>query len=266
MRPGPCILERALTDIFSELEEDIRRDRLKQLWQKYGQWFVGFAVLCVAAAGGYVWWQSHVKAQADTAAESFEAASALIASGNVDAAVAAYGAIASGAGGYAHFATLRQAALTLEKGDQPGAVALYDKLAASDADDRIKAVARIRAAYASVDVETPDALKNRVATLAGDADPWRFAAREIMAIADIRAGRRAEALAAFDALIADEAAPPALKERARRLAAWLRGGAVIPPPPKPPQAEAPAAPDPAEGAAAVPPQDPAAPAAPAQPQ
>ncbi len=249
-----------MTDIFAELEDDIRRDRLKQLWNKYGVWFVAFAVLCVAAAAGWTAWRAYDKRQADAQAEAYVAVGALINEGRIDEAVAAYATMAAeGRDGYRTLAAFRQAALTLQKGDVAGAVAIYDKIAGSDADPRLKAAAAIRAAYASADVDAPDALKARVAPYLGDAEPWRFLARDISAYADYRAGRGPEAQAAFAALAADEAAPDGLRERARRFAAFLAGGGVIPAPPRPAAAASPEPAAPAPPSEAAPDAPPAAP-------
>lgn len=228
-----------MTDIFQEVEEDLRRERLNQVWKRYGGVFLTVAVLAVAATGGFVFWRQYQQSQMEDAAQTYQAAIELARANDLDGALAAFGAIAdNGRDGYRVLALFQQAGLLLARGDVRGALAVYDRVANSDADGRLKALARLRAAQALADVEEPDVLKNRVAPFAGDDNPWRFEAREIQAVADYRAGRQAEALAAYQALAADEKAPEGLRDRSRRMAAFVAGGAILPAP----AAETPAAP------------------------
>jgi hypothetical protein len=232
-----------LVDIFHEIEEDLRRDKLNRLWVRYGAAFLTVAVLAVAVTAGVVFWGQYRDSAAKHAADEFAAADKLVAAGDRDGALAAFAAIsAQGGQGYPTLALFREAGLVLSKGDLQGGLAIYDRIASSGADERLKAIARLRAAYAVSDTETPDVLKNRVADFIGDGNPWRFQAREIQAYADFRAGRLKEAADAFAALAADTAAPDTLRERAARLSAFIQGGAILSPAPQPGAAAAPAAP------------------------
>ena len=232
-----------MVDIFHEVEEDLRRDKLNRLWGRYGTAFLSVAVLAVVVTAGVVFWGQYQDNAAKRAADEFASADKLVAQGDRDGALAAFGAIAGQSGqGYPVLALFRQASLVLSKGDLQGGLAVYDRIASSGADDRLKTIARLRAAYAVSDTETPDVLKNRVADFIGPDNPWRFQAREIQAYADFRAGRLKEAGDAFAAIAADPAAPDGLRERAARLSAFMQGGAILPPALQPgaPPAPAPA--------------------------
>lgn len=248
-----------MSDIFHEVEEDLRRDKLNQLWKRYGTLFLTVAVLAVAATAGIVFWRQHEANQREAAANAFNAAGDMGLNQNTDGALAAFGAIAAEGGeGYPVLALFREAVLHVAKSDIQGALATYDKIGASAADPRLKALARLKAAYLVADIETPAVLKNRVADLAGDDSPWRFQAREIQAFADFRSGAMAEAAAAYGGIAADPAAPAGLKARAGKMAAYISGGGTPVAPPKPPAA--PAVPAPAVPGAAAPPAGTAPPA------
>lgn len=235
-----------MTDIFHEVEEDLRRDRLNKVWARYGTVFLAIAVLAVAATAAFVWWRGQQQVNREIAAETFAAADEKAASGDLDGALAAYGEIAApGGAGYPTLALFRQASLLTAKNDVQGALALYDRISSSAADDRLKALAQIRAAFTVADTEAPDVLKKRVSAFLGDDNPWRFEARELTAFADFRARNEDAAAAAYAALAADEAAPATLRDRAGKMASFLRGGAVLPPAatePVAPPVETPAAP------------------------
>jgi hypothetical protein len=244
-----------LTDIFHEVEEDLRRDKLNQLWKRYGTLFMTVAVLVVAATSAVVLWRQYTDNQRNQAANEFNAATDRAVAGDLDGALAGYEAIAARGGeGYPVLALFREVEVRLAKSDLQGAIAVYDRIAGSAADARLKALARIRAAYLVADIESPEVLKNRVAEFTGDDNPWRFPARDLQAWADYRAGRAAEAGEAYAKLATDPAAPAGLKDRAAKLSVYIKGGGALPPPPQRPAAApavpaTPAAPPPAEATA-----------------
>ena len=42
-----------MADIFHEVDEEVRREQLKKLWERYSIHFIALAVLIVAAVGGW---------------------------------------------------------------------------------------------------------------------------------------------------------------------------------------------------------------------
>src|SRR5438046_3952308 len=123
-------LESSVSDIFHEVDEEVRREQLKKLWDRYGNYVVAAAFLLVAAVAawrGYMWWEAKKAAESGAA---FEAASTLAETGKRSEAEAAFAKIAvDGTAGYRHLARLREAA-ELAQGDAKAAVAVYDKIAA----------------------------------------------------------------------------------------------------------------------------------------
>ncbi|MGB7021418.1 MAG: tetratricopeptide repeat protein, partial [Xanthobacteraceae bacterium] len=70
-----------MTDIFNEVDEEVRREQLNKLWERYGIYLVALCVLIVAGVGawrGYEWWQSQ---QAAKSGAAFEQAVALAQAG-----------------------------------------------------------------------------------------------------------------------------------------------------------------------------------------
>lgn len=253
-----------MTDIFHEVEEDLRRERLNKVWARYGSIFLTIAVLAVAATGGFVWWRGQQQAGREAAAEAFAAADGLAASGDLDGALKAYGEIsAPGGEGYPTLALFREASLLTARNDVQGALAIYDRIANGSADANLKALAQIRAAMTVADTEDPAILKNRVAPFMGDDSPWRYEARELTAFAEFRARNEAAAADAYAALAADENAPATLRGRAGNMAAFLRGGAVMPEAATAPAAPTEATPAPETTPAPAEATDPAAAATPA---
>jgi hypothetical protein len=87
-----------VADIFQEVDEEVRREQLKKLWERHGHYVVALAVLivlAVAAWRGYEYWQA--KKAAETGA-AFEAALTLSEQGKHEEAAAAVAKIAAAGG------------------------------------------------------------------------------------------------------------------------------------------------------------------------
>ena len=96
-----------MADIFQEVQEDLRRDRLKAIWDRYGTAIVVVAALIVAGVGGWRAYGSYQAQAAATAGDRYEAAAKLAEDGKSDEARKAFAAIvADGPAGYRAIARL----------------------------------------------------------------------------------------------------------------------------------------------------------------
>ncbi len=118
-----------MSEIFSEIDDDLRREKLKQLWDRYSIVLIAAAILIVAAVGG---WRGYMYLEAKKAAEAgsaFEAAILLSEQGKRAEAEAAFAKIAAdGSKGYRGLARLRAAAEAATR-DPQAAGKLYDAIA-----------------------------------------------------------------------------------------------------------------------------------------
>ncbi len=65
-----------MSDIFQEVEEDVRRERYEQLWKKYGNYMVAAAIVVVMAVGGYQLWKTYDLRQREQISDRYQAAQA----------------------------------------------------------------------------------------------------------------------------------------------------------------------------------------------
>lgn len=204
-----------MADLFDEVEEVIRRDRLLALWRRTRTPFIaGVVVLALAMSVAAVWRSWRAEQMLDDA-QRYEAALAAGAAGAADLATLAD----KGGGGYALLARLRDAALAEERGDRTAAEALYDRLAA---DAQVPApyrdLALLFAVMAQAETGDPEALLTRLAPqLENDRAPWRFSACETAAALALRKGDVPRAEVLLRRLVDDQDAPPSLRQRARRV-------------------------------------------------
>jgi hypothetical protein len=209
-----------LSDIFQEVDEEVRREQLKKLWDRYGILVVIAAVLVVAGIGawrGYQWWEAKKAAEAGAA---FEAASTLAETGKHSEAEAAFAKVAvDGTAGYRHLARLREAA-ELAQGDAKAAVAVYDKIAADGSVGPVlQDLAALRAGALLLDTASFAEARQRLEPLTGDDRTFRHTARELLVLAAWRAGDSTAAKRWFDMIIADVQTPAATRSRVEMLMA-----------------------------------------------
>jgi len=210
-----------LSDIFREVEEDLRRERAEDLWKSYGAYVLGGAVALVAIVGGVSWWNAARQSAAEDTASKFVAAGELVAEGDTVAAADAFTAIAQSAGGgYEAVASLRAAGLQAQAGDVEGAVATYDAIAAGSGDSTLKGLASLKAALLMADTASTDELKIRLTPLADGSSPWRFSALELLGYVSLRDNDTTAAGEYYQQLADATGAPPLARERARDM---LRG-------------------------------------------
>src|ERR1700754_2012346 len=103
--------------LIREVDEELRRDRMRKLWRQTGPWIIAGAVAVVLGVAGYegwTWWQ---KSQAAASSDQFYAATALADGTDLAGAQKALDAvIATGSGAYPTLAKFREAALLAKNG------------------------------------------------------------------------------------------------------------------------------------------------------
>jgi hypothetical protein len=241
-----------VSDIFHEVEEEVRRERLEKIWKEYGDYFVAAACLLVIAAAGLQLWRVYDQRARGTASEAYMQAEQLYESGQTDLAAQSFAHIASTApGGYAAVARLQEADAMMASGKHDDAIALYKKIAAGD--NRILGeVARIHEAWGIVDTSSRTDIETLLAPLTDPNNAWRYTAREILAYWDYRNGQVEKASQEFATIAAASGTPAQLHARAIAMATFLKAGGDkdYGQVPAPPEIAPPAAPP---SAAVVPP-------------
>lgn len=207
-----------MADIFQEVDEEVRREQLHKLWQRYGNLFIAACILVVAAVGawrGYEWWQNK---KAGESGAAFETAVTLAEAGKHQEAEAAFAKLAAeGSAGYRPLARLREAA-EMARTDRPAAVKAYDELAADkSAGQVIDDLAALRAGFLLVDTAPYSQIRERLEPLTVADKTFRHSARELLALSAWRSGDMTAARQWTDMIITDTGSPPGSRSRAEVL-------------------------------------------------
>lgn len=213
-----------MSDIFTEVDEAIRREQFKKLWDRHGWLAIAAAIVVVLSVGGwrgYEWWEAKKAAQAGAA---YDTAADLIEQGKLTEAETALGKVADeGTSGYRVLARLRAAGALGER-DRAAAVTAYDAVAKdSSVDKLLQELASVRAALLLVDTAPLAEMTQRLEPLAQPGGTYRHTARELLALAALRASDNAAAKKWIDMILGDADTPQSVRTRMDVLTALTEG-------------------------------------------
>ena len=211
-----------MADIFHEVDEEVRREQLKKLWDRYSIYLIALAVLIVAGMAAWRGYEYWVAKKAAAAGAEFEAAIALNEEGKRAAAEAAFAKVASEApAGYRVLARMR-AAGALAQSKPADAVKAYDEISA-DASLRTiwQDLAAVRAGLLVVDTAPLADMRRRLDPVAEPTRSFRHTARELLALSAWRNHDVAAARRYIDMIAGDAESPIGVRARADVLSALI---------------------------------------------
>ncbi|HEX4711026.1 tetratricopeptide repeat protein [Phenylobacterium sp.] len=208
-----------MTDLFEEVEEQLRSDRYRTLVRKAAPWVLALAAAALAVALGVWGWQQYNQQVTGKASEQYSAALAALAQGDEAKAVQLWGEVAkSPSKAYKSLALMELGAAKLAGGkpeDIKAAVSLFDQAAAASPDDLIGDAARLKSAFAILDTAPFAEVEGRLSPLMKDGHPYRVQAREALAFTKLMKGDTAGARSDFVVVSLLPDAPESARQRAK---------------------------------------------------
>jgi hypothetical protein len=187
-----------LTDLFEEVEEQLRSERYRTLAVRALPWVLGVAAVALIAIFG-VWGLNQYRGQqAARASEQYAAGLEAISAGRRDQALQLWTAVSkSPSRAYRSLALMQLGGLRLVDRDTAGAVKLFDQAADAAPDNIIGDAARLKSAFALLDTKPYSEVEARLKPLMEDGRPYRVQAREALGFAKLMAGNTAGARGDF---------------------------------------------------------------------
>lgn len=215
-------------NIFREVDEELRSDRMRALWRRFAPFVIGAAVAVVAIVAINEGWTWYHRNNAASSSDELYAAFELIDGGDLAAAQTQLNTlIADGSGSYPVLAQFRKAGVLATEGKTAEAVAAYDALSNSLSNTRLRELALVLGGTLMVDAGSLADVESRVSSIAAEGSPLRNAAREALGLAQYKAGDFAAAQASFEAVINDPLSQSTVRNRmGYYLAQLLAEGAV----------------------------------------
>lgn len=205
--------------LLREVEEEIRRERVAKLWDKYGVYIIGLGIAMLAGIFGYQLWHGRQVTLANEGGALYESAVRATGDGKADEALKEFETLADGGHrGYAALATLQSAGADVKAGKLDEALVQFDKVAKdSTADPLLKSFATLQGASLRLGKADLPEMRNRLNDLAADGNPWRHYARELLGLAAYKAGDTVAASKEFDRILSDTGTPQGVSARVRVL-------------------------------------------------
>jgi hypothetical protein len=214
-----------MSDIIREVDEELRREKLANIWKNYGGYIAAGAFLIVAATAGWRGYEYYAEKQAEAASARFASAQKLAAdaSKNDEAKAAFDGLIKDSPYAYKLLSRFANAAEIGEKNPAEGAAA-FDAIANdTSVEATLRDLARIRGVALIVDSADIAEIHKRLAPALAQGSAFRHSAKELLALVHVRVGDQTSAQKLFLELAFDPETPSALRNRAQRLQSFLFG-------------------------------------------
>jgi len=220
-----------LADIFEEVEEGLRQDRMRQLWQKYGFLAYLSAALLLGSVGLYEYLKHRNTERIETQARAYELASNALENRDYEDAAAQFSALleqdveVSAAAGHLLARTRLEGNGDIEAASQT----LLDTTRISKGSEiqAIDALALIKSAYLQSDLLDREALENLLLPLTGKDTGFSALANELLAAKALADGDIETARRGFTALRFAENVPPGVIVRANQALAGLPAAPLV---------------------------------------
>ena len=232
-----------MTDLFEEVEEQLRTDRYKQFARKVMPWFIGGAAALVVATLGYWGYDTYRTGQVSKAADQYAAAIEAFTANDREKARQLWTEVSKAqSGAYKSLSLMHLAAYAVEQKKTDEAVKLYDEAAKVATDPLVGDAARLKSAFALLDTASLKDMEARLKPLMEEGHPYRVQAREALAFAKLNAGDLAGARGDFVVLSQLLDAPQGAQARAqaaiglidsgsaKAVPAVVKEAAILPPP------------------------------------
>ena len=212
-----------VSDIFREIDEELRRDNLLKLWSRYGRYIVALAVLVLVIAGGIVAWRDHQLSERRAQSMRYSSALSLVREGKDADAAKVFAA---------HCAGRRRATVRSLRSRRPSCwrnrvIARGPRRPMTVSPRRAGSIPPFansqhcsRSCKGMPDAD-PHSVIDRLAPMTSPGNPWRSTALELTAAARLKAGDKSGALEVYKTLADDLAAPQGMRARAAEMAAAL---------------------------------------------
>jgi hypothetical protein len=206
-----------------EVDENLRRDQLRDFFKKNGTWLIAAVVLFLVASGGFIWWKQHEVNRSGAEVERLAEIYKNIGAGNLAQAPEQLAELSnSGSKAVRASALFARAALALQQSDTKLATSTYKSIAEdSSMPQAYRDAALIRETSLEFDQIQPQDVIARLEPLAKPGEPWFGSAGEMTALALIKQGKKQEAGQLFATIAKDNGVPETIRTRAVQVAGTL---------------------------------------------
>jgi hypothetical protein len=216
----------ALVDFLEEVDEQLRSERYVNALKRLAPWITGLLALALLGYLGYWGYKTYQEWEITKAALAYEDGLAALEKNDAAAARAAFqSAGQSGAAGYKTLALMQLGNLSAADNKPQDAAKSYDAAAAAAPNPIFGDLARLKAAEVLLDTAPLAQIQIRLQPLTKAKRPYAAQAKEALALAELKAGRFADARRDFFSLMLSIDTPQAVRQRSQAAVELIDQGA-----------------------------------------
>lgn len=216
-----------MVDVFSEVDEQLRAERLRSFMQRAVPAFIAALILSVLAVAGVEGWQMYQSNRSAKASQTYQAAVNTGAAGDVDKAFQQFDDLAKHGGPYQALALMQQGGIRMGQDKSAEAAALFDKAAGASKSPIVSDMAALKSAYATMDTAPLASLEAKLTPLIAPDRPYHIQAREALALARLANGKAADAKKDLVAVANQLDTPDSARQRAQAIIALIDSGTGV---------------------------------------
>jgi hypothetical protein len=216
-----------VSDVFEEVEEQLRSDRYKALALRLLPWVVGALALALVAALGVWGWREYTERESAKASETYSQALDAFGAGKLDHAKRLWTEVStSRSRSYKTLALMQLGGMEMADDNAAAAVRHFDAAAEAAPSPVLEDAARLKSALALVDTAPLKDMEARLKPLMEEGRPYRIQAREALAFAKLMGGDLTGARGDFVVLALNSDASQDVRQRAEAAKGLIDSGAV----------------------------------------
>jgi hypothetical protein len=198
-----------MSEVFDEIADDLRRQKLNEFWKENGNWIIGGAIAAVLLTGLLAFWRQWQYQH------NMKATTELVQLISTSDTAKLENFAKTGRKNQAMVARFIAAGKHVSKHEDAQAIAIYNEIAGTSGLDRVwRELALIQSISLRLDKDPPQALEKDLEELSGDNHAWRYSARELAALLAARQGQMQKAVMLLEKITSDPDAPADARNRA----------------------------------------------------
>ncbi len=200
------MLRKGMDDLFHEIQEDIRLEKIQKFWQSYGNYIVAGLVAVVIISASVTYWRHHQYKVRVEESQLYSAALGLAQDGKVEAAIASLAALSGRGGTYAALADFHRAALLTKqqktKTPSQEAIKIYEQISRNrSVDAKLRHLATLHLVMGQVGTAEPKPMMELLRVAKVGSNPWSVLNSEMMAVLAHKSGDVAQAKSIYEDLL-----------------------------------------------------------------
>ena len=211
-----------MDDIFKEVDEELREERLTKIWKRIGPYVIGILSGTIIITSAVIGYREYDETQRQNWGVQFAEAMNLSEEGNWQESLDLFETLTEKTNlGYKTLSLFQAASLYVKNGNKEKALEIYQSLENEALDENFRDLATLMLIYLQFDNADPEILEKRIEKLASKGNPWYYNAVELKGFLFAKQKNKEKQIEIFNILSKDNKAPEGVRTRANDMLAIL---------------------------------------------